>query len=87
MREVRSDEARRSFRELLDEVQGDTAAAIQVLRYDRPVAVIVSADWYARTLGFLGRAGSLGDVRHLDGDATNNDPRNLEIRDAPKGES
>lgn len=46
MRDVRSDEARRQFRDLLDEVQGDAGAAIRILRYDTPVAVIVSQEWY-----------------------------------------
>lgn len=46
MRELKSDEARRGFRDLLDEVERDPAAAIKILRYERPVAVVVSAEWY-----------------------------------------
>src|ERR1022692_2706959 len=48
MRELRSDEARRGFRDLLDEVERDPAAAIRILRYERPVAVVVSDDWHER---------------------------------------
>lgn len=46
-RRVRSDEARAKFRDLLDEVatQGEH---IYVLRYDKPVAVLVPVDWYDR---------------------------------------
>jgi hypothetical protein len=46
MREVKSDEARRAFRDLLDEVQRDPAAAVHILRYDKPVAVVVSEEWF-----------------------------------------
>lgn len=46
MRQMKSDEARRAFRGLLDEVERDPEAAIEILRYDRPVAVVVSAAWY-----------------------------------------
>ena len=53
MRQLRSDEARRQFRDLLDEVQRDPAAAIQILRYDKPVAVVVSAEWYQRASAAL----------------------------------
>ena len=44
MRQVRSEEARRTFRELLDEAE--RGGGVQILRYDRPVAVLVSADGY-----------------------------------------
>lgn len=46
MRQIKSDDARRSFRNLLDEVERDHAAAISILRYDRPVAVMVSDAQY-----------------------------------------
>jgi prevent-host-death family protein len=48
MRELKSDAARRGFRDLLDEVERDPEAAIRISRYDRPVAVLVSAAWYER---------------------------------------
>ena len=48
MREIQSDEARRTFRDLLDEVERDPAAAVRILRYERPVAVMVPAEWYER---------------------------------------
>ena len=48
MRDIKSDEARRTFRDLLDEVERDPEAAVRISRYDRPVAVVVSAVWYER---------------------------------------
>ena|ERR1022692_831124 len=68
MRELRSDEARRGFRDLLDEVERDPAAAIRILRYERPVAVVVSADWHDRVLAFLVELDDLHDLAGLDGD-------------------
>lgn len=56
MRDLRADEARRAFRDLLDEVQGDPAAILRILRYDKPVALIVAADWAQR----LGERFSIG---------------------------
>jgi len=44
MRQVKSEEARRNFRDLLDEAE--RGGFIEVLRYDRPVAVLVPAGWY-----------------------------------------
>jgi prevent-host-death family protein len=41
---VRSDEARRNFRELLDQVARDYH--VTILRYDKPVAVLVPVEWY-----------------------------------------
>jgi hypothetical protein len=59
MKQLRSDEARRAFRDLLDDVQRDPDAAVQILRYDKPVAVMVSAEWYERA------ASAAGDVRRI----------------------
>ena len=42
---VRSDEARTKLRDLLDEVDRD-GAHVYILRYDRPVAVMVPVEWY-----------------------------------------
>ena len=55
MRQLRSDEARQDWRDLLDEVQRDPDAAIEILRYNKPVAVVVSADWYRATLDYIAR--------------------------------
>ena len=44
MRQIRSEEARRGFRDLLDEVQ--QGEFVEVLRYDKPVAVLVPASWF-----------------------------------------
>jgi len=52
---VRSDEARRRLRDLLDEVEHEDAH-VYVLRYDRPVAVIVSAEWYEEAKSKIGTA-------------------------------
>jgi prevent-host-death family protein len=41
---VRSDEARRNLRNLLDEVT--RGYHVTILRYDKPVAVLVPVDWY-----------------------------------------
>lgn len=54
MRQIKSDEARRDWRDLLDEVQADPDAVVQILRYGKPVAVLVSARWYDATMEFLG---------------------------------
>jgi prevent-host-death family protein len=51
MRQLRSDEARRDWRDLLDEVQQEPA--VQILRYDKPVAVVMSADQYDRLMADL----------------------------------
>jgi len=42
---VRSDEARSKLRDLIDEVAHDDSH-IYLLRYDKPVAVIVPVEWY-----------------------------------------
>jgi len=42
---VRSDEARRNFRGLLDEVE-HRGMHITIQRYDKPAAVLVPVDWY-----------------------------------------
>lgn len=44
-KQVRSDEARRNLRRLLDEVEA-RGARIMILRYDKPAAVLVPVDWY-----------------------------------------
>lgn len=53
MKQVKSDEARRGFRDILDEMERDPESAVEVLRYDRPVAVVVSASWYRRAAASL----------------------------------
>lgn len=42
---VRSDEARARFSALIDDVTHD-GEHVYVLRYDKPVAVIVPVEWY-----------------------------------------
>jgi PHD/YefM family antitoxin component YafN of YafNO toxin-antitoxin module len=42
---VRSDEARRTFRALLNDVEHQ-GAHVTILRYDTPTAVLVPAGWY-----------------------------------------
>lgn len=44
MKQIGSEEARRTFRDLLDDAQrGETA---EVTRNGKPIAVLVPADWY-----------------------------------------
>lgn len=42
--QVRSDEARRNLRDLLDQVT--RGYHVTILRYDKPTAVLVPVDWY-----------------------------------------
>jgi prevent-host-death family protein len=44
-KQLRSDQARRNFRGLLDEVEHHDVH-ITILRYDQPAAVLVSPQWY-----------------------------------------
>jgi hypothetical protein len=53
MREIKADEARRGLRDLLDEVARYPAVAIRILRYERPVAVLVSDLWYSDAVRIL----------------------------------
>lgn len=55
MKRVRSDEARRTFRTLLNEVEHQ-GAHVQVLRYDTPAAVLVPVPWYEAAQAALGEA-------------------------------
>lgn len=47
MRQVKSDDARRTFRELLNAVRYH-GEHVEILRYKTPEAVIVPKDWYER---------------------------------------
>lgn len=50
---IRSDEARRNFRGLLNEVEhGGTH--VTILRYDTPAAVIVPVEWHRAAVARLG---------------------------------
>lgn len=51
--QVGSDEARRSFRDLLDAVE-HKHEHITVLRYDKPAAVVVPVEWYEQARQALG---------------------------------
>lgn len=46
-RQVKSDEARRNLRDLLNAVEHN-GEHVTILRYDRPGAVIVPVDWYTQ---------------------------------------
>lgn len=54
--EVRSDEARREFRHLLNSVEHD-GEHITILRYNTPAAVIVPVGWYEQAKATLGEEG------------------------------
>jgi len=51
MRRIKSEQARKAFRELLDEAE--RGGEIEVLRYDRTVAWVVSDEWHARATAAL----------------------------------
>ncbi len=51
--EVRSDDARRRLRELLNEVEHG-GAHITILRYNTPSAVLVPVEWYEQAREVLG---------------------------------
>lgn len=46
-KQVLSDEARRNFRALLNDVEHDDAH-VTILRYATPAAVLVPVEWYER---------------------------------------
>jgi prevent-host-death family protein len=52
MKQLGSEEARKAFRDLLDEaVRGESA---EISRNGKPVAVLVPADWYRTVLDYIG---------------------------------
>lgn len=59
-KQVRSDEARRNLRDLLDEVAHHDAH-ITILRYDKPAAVLVSPEWLEHTRAALAAFGEADD--------------------------
>ena len=52
-RQVKSDEARRTFRNVLNEVEH--GGFVEILRYEEPTAVMVPIDWFARAKAALER--------------------------------
>lgn len=48
---VRSDEARRRLRELLNEI--GAGHVVEIRRYDTPEAVMVSPQWFARAAALM----------------------------------
>lgn len=50
---VRSDDAKRHMRTLLDDVE-HKGEHVYVLRYDKPAAVVVPVDWYEEAKAQLG---------------------------------
>jgi antitoxin (DNA-binding transcriptional repressor) of toxin-antitoxin stability system len=57
VREVQSDEARKNWRGLLNEVE-HRGEHIILLRYTTPSAVLVPVGWYERALATLGPDGA-----------------------------
>jgi len=51
-RQVRTEEARRNFRELLNEVEHQ-GAHVTITRYDNPSAMLVPMEWYDRAVQAL----------------------------------
>jgi len=58
MKQIGSEEARRTFRDLLDEAQ--RGESIAILRYDKAVAVLVPADWYEQAKALMAAPGEAG---------------------------
>ena len=54
-RQVRSDDARRHLRDLLNEVERD-GSHITILRYDTPSAVLVPVGWHEQAEKALGES-------------------------------
>ncbi len=52
VREIRSDEARRTLRDILDEIEHD-GEHVTVLRYQRPAVVMVPVEWYQKARAAL----------------------------------
>jgi antitoxin (DNA-binding transcriptional repressor) of toxin-antitoxin stability system len=53
MKEYRSDEARRAFREILNEVEHQ-GEHVEILRYYTPAAMLVPMEWYEKALWAIG---------------------------------
>ena len=51
---MRSDEARSKLRDLIDEVTQE-GAHVYLLRYDKPVAVLVPVEWYEQAKTLIGK--------------------------------
>jgi prevent-host-death family protein len=51
MKQLGSEEARRTFRDLLDNAQRGEPA--EIARNGKPVAVLVPADWYATVTAYI----------------------------------
>jgi prevent-host-death family protein len=54
-KQVRSDDARRKLRDLLNEVEHHDVH-ITILRYDKPAAVMVSPEWYEQAKALMAAA-------------------------------
>ena len=88
MRESSSDDARRNFRRLLNDVEH--GEHVVVLRYGQQSAVVVPADWYEQARSALAanraRMKPGGQVVHKDGDIGNNELANIEVVYPEEGE-
>jgi len=54
MKQIGSEEARRTFRDLLDDAQ--RGEAVEILRHDKPVAVLVPVEWWEAAVKQPGEA-------------------------------
>jgi len=88
VRESSSDDARRNFRRLLNDVEH--GEHVVVLRYGQQSAVVVPADWYEQARSALAanraRMKPGGQVVHKDGDIGNNELANIEVVYPEEGE-
>lgn len=85
MEEISIEGARPKLGEIIDRARFAEQPTL-ITRQGKPAAVVVSAEWYGATMKFIASSVRWADyeVIHLDGDPANNDPANLEIREAPK---
>lgn len=54
MEEMTTEQVRRSWASLLTQISERTRGAVKLIRYRRPVAVLVPADWYDKAVEAIG---------------------------------
>jgi prevent-host-death family protein len=86
MDEIGIERARNLLGEIVDKARF-TNEPTAITRQGKPAVIVVSAKWYDATLDYIDRTVRFADyeVHHKDGDARNNDPANLELRERPAG--
>ncbi|MFJ4960265.1 hypothetical protein [Streptomyces sp. NPDC088739] len=54
MEEMTTEQVRRGWATLLTEISQRTRGAVRLIRYKRPVAVLVPADWFDEAVAAIG---------------------------------